>query len=431
MRAINNITRGVCQVGINAWKVASMPKALRDKFLFLWTGGYSGNDLKDSLGSSAVISVTGKDWTTRYIPQNTSATFSVPDNATFLSADGDNFWFDTLDVRQQKTHADLIASTTMRTFIKYADFEPYNIYAIGILKAGEIITDADKITLNKFFKLWAEYWGELMDSGYMKDNRGGDSLHPELETYLTGLATPLSTTQVSKLNQFITSLKTGFGITSLSEVFDVIYLLGGETEESSLKNLVADSFHLTLVNAPTWIQFEGYNGANGKYIDTNFNLATQAVRFTLNSGSYGFYSRTNIDADISEGGIVYGGNRTFCQIRRKLNNASIIDFNQGSTGNTKINAITDSRGLFVISRRASNLTDIYRNRDFKVSDNVISSAIPNNTFYILGINQNGVIGLSSSRQISLFFISRLLSPNEIAIVSDTVETYMVSNNKGL
>jgi hypothetical protein len=165
-------------VGLNKYSTGIigdfLPASLSNKFLFLWTGDYSGNNLKDSLGSSAVISVAGKDWPTRYIPQNTSATFSVPDNATFLSADGDNFWFDTLDVRQQKTHADLIASTTMRTFIKYADFEPYHVYAIGILKAGEIITDADKITLNKFFKLWAEYWGELMDSGYMKDNRGGD-----------------------------------------------------------------------------------------------------------------------------------------------------------------------------------------------------------------------------------------------------------------
>jgi len=166
------VVRPVIDLGL---EVISMPKALCDKFLFLWTGDYSGNDLKDSLGSSAVVSVLNKDWTTRHIPQTTSATFSVPDNATFLNADGvDDFWFNSSDALQQKTHADLIASTTMRTFVKYADFEPYHVYAIGILKAGEIITDAEKITLNRFFKLWAEYWGVFMDSGYMKDNRIGN-----------------------------------------------------------------------------------------------------------------------------------------------------------------------------------------------------------------------------------------------------------------
>lgn len=147
---------------------------LMAKFLFIWTGKYDGDHLKDDLGGSAVITVTDKDWATSYIPPDTAATFVVPDNATFLAADGeDEFWFDGAEALQQKTHADLIASSTLRTFIKYSDFEPYNVYSIGILKDGETLTDEDKIELNRFFKLWAEYWGVMMDSGYMKDNRIG------------------------------------------------------------------------------------------------------------------------------------------------------------------------------------------------------------------------------------------------------------------
>jgi hypothetical protein len=152
-----------------------LPVELRNKFLYLWSGSYTGDNLRDSLGSESVISVSGKDWTTKQIPPETAATFTVPDNATFLAADGaDNFWFDGSDLLQQKTHADLILSTTQRTFVKYSDFDPFNVYSIGILKDGEILTDDDKIELNKYFKLWAEYWGEFMDSGYMKDNRIGN-----------------------------------------------------------------------------------------------------------------------------------------------------------------------------------------------------------------------------------------------------------------
>jgi len=149
-----------------------MPDSLKAKFLFLWVGDYDGDNLLDSLGSAAVITVTGKDWLTRYIPPDTSATFSVTDNADFLAADGtDDFWFDAADSLESKIHADLIISETERTFIKYSDFEPYNVYAIGILKDGEVLTETEKNIVSKFFKLWIFYFGTFSDYGYLKDNR--------------------------------------------------------------------------------------------------------------------------------------------------------------------------------------------------------------------------------------------------------------------
>jgi lysophospholipase L1-like esterase len=173
--AIGSINR-IC---ISASIRKGLPIALKNKFLFLWTGNYSSGNLKNSLGSD-VITITDKDFTTNIIPSTTTATFAVPDNATYLGADGtDDFWYNNSDVLQQKTFADLIASTTLRSFIKYSDFAPYYIYAIGILKEGEVLTEADKIALNKYFKLWAEYWGVLMDSGYMKDNRVGSEDGPD------------------------------------------------------------------------------------------------------------------------------------------------------------------------------------------------------------------------------------------------------------
>ena len=150
----------------------ALPATLKAKFLFLWTGKYYENNLLNDLGSE-VITVTGKDWTGKSIPPETTATFAVPDNATFVAADGaEDFWFDVADTLQQKTHAELIASETLRSFVKYTDFEPYNISAIGILKDGEVLTEDDKVVLNIFFKLWVQYWETtMMESGYMKDNR--------------------------------------------------------------------------------------------------------------------------------------------------------------------------------------------------------------------------------------------------------------------
>jgi len=99
--------------------------------------------------------------------------FNVTDNATYLNADGtDDFWFTAGNVLDQKTFTELIESTTLRTFVKYTDFEPYEISAIGILKAGEVLTEAEQTELDTFFKLWVQYWGTTMsETGYMKDNR--------------------------------------------------------------------------------------------------------------------------------------------------------------------------------------------------------------------------------------------------------------------
>lgn len=148
-----------------------LPGYLMDKFLLLWLKKYSGENLQSDLGDD-VITVNGKDWITTRIP-DTDATFSVPENATFLAADGsDEFWFDGEGNLQQKTFTQLIESTTLRTFVKYTDFEPYEISAIGILKADAVLTENDIILVTRAFKLWAQYWGlELMEQGYMKDNR--------------------------------------------------------------------------------------------------------------------------------------------------------------------------------------------------------------------------------------------------------------------
>ena len=153
-----------------------LPAATKAKFREMWSPGNvnsSGNMV--GLINGYILTVTGKDYTTNYIPDTSEATFAVPDNATFIADDGtDTFWSNASNVLQQKTVTHLISSTTLRTFIKYADFAPFNVFLIGILKAGEVITDNEKVILNRYFKLDKEYWGVLMDSGYMKDNRIGN-----------------------------------------------------------------------------------------------------------------------------------------------------------------------------------------------------------------------------------------------------------------
>lgn len=151
---------------------SGLPDTLLAKLLYLWTGKYDGDDLLNDLDTS-VITVTAKDWATKYINSSSAATFAVPNNATYIDADGsDDFWFDGVDAPIEASLTQLISYDPQRTFIKYADFDPYHVYAIGILKTGEVLTDEEKNILSTYFKLHIFYFGVLNDYGYLKDNVG-------------------------------------------------------------------------------------------------------------------------------------------------------------------------------------------------------------------------------------------------------------------
>jgi hypothetical protein len=166
-----NRVNGVARNGGFLWYLNFTPELLA-KFLLIWAGKYSDDNLSSELDSSVIV-CTGKDFLTQHIPESSEATFALTDNATNIAADSsDHFWFDSEGTLQQKIFADLIASSTQRTFIKYTDFEPYNVSMIGILKEEAVLTEDDKVLLTRIFKLWTQYWGEvLMEQGYMKDNR--------------------------------------------------------------------------------------------------------------------------------------------------------------------------------------------------------------------------------------------------------------------
>jgi hypothetical protein len=143
---------------------------LRDKFLFLWTGKFDGDNLLSDLDSTA-ITVTGKDFTTSYIPYTSAATFAVPDNATFEAADTDLMWFDSGGTPKTIAVKQLVNFDYERTLIKFDDSSPYHVRMIGILKAGETLTEDEVDRVHRGFYLWVYWSGVENDYGHYKDNR--------------------------------------------------------------------------------------------------------------------------------------------------------------------------------------------------------------------------------------------------------------------
>lgn len=142
--------------------------SLKAKFLDLW-GVSSDGSLYNIIGSDS-LTINNKDWSGNYIPYDSSATFNIPNEAAFINADADdNLWYN--GSIQDVTVSNLIGVDWTRTFVKYANNSPYNITLIGILKAGETLTDADKNQLSSYFSLYFLYFGIWNDNGYAKQNR--------------------------------------------------------------------------------------------------------------------------------------------------------------------------------------------------------------------------------------------------------------------
>lgn len=249
----------------------------------------------------------------------------------------------------------------------------------------------------------------------------------ELGAYMTGLTTPLSSAQLTRLNAFIVSLKASLSIASLSDVFDVMYILAGETEESSLKNLVKNAHHCTNVHATVWTQYEGFTGDGAAdYLDTDYNPNTQGKNYVQNSASYGVYLRTNADDTGYNAGVRHAAGDSYLLVRLGSTQKFYIRIN--TLTNQDVTA-TSSQGLFMGNRSGANDFQMYINKA-KTDKTQASTAVPNNKFFILCYcaaagTPSGYI----SRQLSFFFVGKSLTELQQNAFYDAFQAYMTSNGK--
>jgi len=140
------------------------------KFLFLWIGDFSGDDLLNTI-SDDVITVIDNDFSTEYIPSISNSTFKVPNNNFYIDADIDCLWFEEDGTPRGVTVDELIGYDFSHTFVEYNNSSPYNINAIGILKAGEILTADEIDAVHDYFSL-SIWWNDVLNLyGYLKGNR--------------------------------------------------------------------------------------------------------------------------------------------------------------------------------------------------------------------------------------------------------------------
>lgn len=248
----------------------------------------------------------------------------------------------------------------------------------------------------------------------------GPVYEPEVVAYNALMATPLSEAHLNKINNFVLSLKTGFGITVLSDAFDFIHLYSNETQEAALKNLVKNAHHGVAVNSPLFTQYFGFkgNGTNA-YIDSNF-APSQGIRYTQNNATYGAYSNTNILQTSQLMGTRAGTNHISTLVPNF--STQLTNFYINSTHQHSTSSGGNSLGLYTITRNA-NAVKLYKNGAEAASFTSTSTGLSIYTFYVLGRNNAGVAETLTTREVAFAFAGRALTANEVTILYNAFADY--------
>jgi len=248
------------------------------------------------------------------------------------------------------------------------------------------------------------------------------SMDTDLATYISGLVTELSAAQLVKVNNFIKNYKAADSLTNLSDAYDVMYYLGNETAESSLRNLVKRTHDATAVNAPTFTPYEGFAGDGiSMYIGTNYNPASDTIKYTLNDAAFGAYTR--VLSTISSGTIFSYSPGKYLRLNT---------INSAAGDRVYINAdyvtiaLVNAAGMWITGRTSSENISYMINKSYSTNTKT-SVGLPDAEVTIF----KGYTGAYTDGQLSFLFIGKSLTQANMETITDIFEALMDANGKGV
>ncbi|MCK4816740.1 hypothetical protein KA005_13300 [bacterium] len=201
---------------------------------------------------------------------------------------------------------------------------------------------------------------------------------------------------------------------------------GGE----ALKNWISPgTFDPTIVNAPPFVSLEGFTGDGATaYINMNWKPSSDGVNYLQDDASYACYQRNNAQDEWIMG--VAEGSVGFCILKTRAGDDDLKEYINALVLGS-VDCGSDSRGMSIITRTASNVDKGYRNKSNCLTDNNASTGVPDVDFYALAFNSDGSPSNFSSPQLSLLFAGASLSQADVNIITDAFETRMDTLGKGV
>jgi hypothetical protein len=240
-----------------------------------------------------------------------------------------------------------------------------------------------------------------MGSGYSFVNAEAAALVARFTTQPTNARKAL-------IDTFVGALKTAGVWTKL----DALYVMAAHDSQAARQNWIADEYNLTPVASPTFTVDRGYQSdGSSSYLTTGFNPSTApSPKFTQNSASFGFWSRTNIQS----GTLTDMGNSNNVILARNLSDQALYRVNNGIAASTA-NSVTTSVGFFS-ALRANSSTERLRQNNAQINSTVVaSSSTTNSPFTVCGRNSNTSGGYTvgyGGRQLPMSFFGANLTDGE-------------------
>ena len=244
---------------------------------------------------------------------------------------------------------------------------------------------------------------------------GGVTYDADAQAFITAAAIT-DNTQKSAINQLVVDLK-GYSIwTKMKAIYPIV---GGVASSHAVNLKTPGTYNLTF--ATGWTHASTGMTPNGAtYANTNLIPSTT---LSLNNTHLSFYSRTNNPAsEMADIGSL-GSNNNWTLLEIYLNLFYNLINQSVSTSNS---SMTNSTGMFIGSRTASNILKSFKNNSLLQTYNTISNQMSNISLTIGAMNRSTTPSYYSNRQYAFASIGDGLTDAEASSFYTAVQTFQTT-----
>ena len=237
---------------------------------------------------------------------------------------------------------------------------------------------------------------------------------------VTAAGGTLTTTEKDAVDTLVKSMKAIGTWTSMKAIYPMV----GASAAACAQNLKSASFTGTFTSGWTFASTGVTPNGSSAFMNTAF---TPSGNLSVNSQSYGYYSRSNTAAGAKRemGGYspLLGGNEDVGLLAKYSGDLfySII----GGTIYPNV-ANIDSRGLFIINRTSATNVKGYKNNSLVINGTNPNVTILNMPVYIGCRNTNTVPGDFTDRQCAFSFIGDGLTDTQASDLYNSVQTFQTT-----
>jgi len=226
-------------------------------------------------------------------------------------------------------------------------------------------------------------------------------------------------TITSAICTLVTSMKNNGTWTKMNAIYPMV---GGTatTHKFNLKNPLDTNaaFRLNFVGGWTHSANGALPNGTNSYADS---FLTPSITLSLNSHSFGIYSRTNNVTGSRVYGVYQSSPGLFLQ-----NNLSNGNFVSGGIGTLISYTANPSTSLLMASRTSNTLLTAYRAGVSLGTNTVLITGLSNLSFYFGARNINGIAELFSNHQIAFAFLGSGLNSTEAAAMYTSVQAFQTT-----